>query len=227
MQDSQTQKRQVGLQAQLDSLTIPLSQTQQQQLAIYRLAVLSWNHKTNLISKRDPGQTVSRLIVESVALSRFDLFQKSLSVLDLGSGAGFPGVPLRIARPQLSVTLLDSKRMKCLFLRQVAAKFEFENLRVVCDRAEQAGKLSAFQKSFDVVVSRAVAPLPKLFAWSQPFLKPYGRLVAVKGSDLHEELAAFQLRHPALEVQIEPLFCTTPQPGKHEIKVVLVGHHLT
>ena len=135
-------------------------------------------------------------------------FRGELSVLDLGTGGGFPGVPLKIVTRDLQVALLDSKRWKGLFLRHLIEELELQNTEVLCERAEAAAEHEKYLNQFDRVVCRAVTDLNALYGLSRPFLKSDGKLVAVKGSRLNDELNRFKSEYPGMSFEVKPF------PGK-------------
>jgi len=158
---------------------------------LYTEILLRENAKYNLTAITDPAEIQSKHFDDSLALlDHFDISNEA-NVLDIGSGAGFPGVPLKIARPDLCVVLLDSTAKKANFLRVLAEELELE-IEVVCARAEEAARQAKMREQFDIVVSRAVAPLPMLCELCLPFVKPGGVFVAYKGARerTEEELAA-------------------------------------
>ncbi len=174
------------------------------QFEIYHRELLKWNPKANLISKKDEGRIVERHFLESALLSFLNEFQGELSVLDLGTGGGFPGVPLKIITPNLQMVLLDSKRWKCLFLRDLVKALELQNTEVLCERAEAAAEHREYRNRFDRVVCRAVTDLSALYRLSRPFLKSVGRLVALKGSRLNDELKGFKTQYPGVPLEVKP-----------------------
>src|SRR5690606_21114997 len=109
---------------------------------------------------------------------------------DVGSGAGFPGVPLKIARPDLSMVLLDATLKRVRFLQVVIERLGLEGVEAIHGRAEELGRRPGWAGSFDVAVARAVARLDVLVRWCMPLVKPNGCLLAMKGPDVEEELAA-------------------------------------
>jgi len=181
---------------------LALDSHQRQQLETYRDLLLQWNSKANLISKNDESRIVSRHFLESALLVHLDCFLRPVRILDLGSGGGFPGVPLKILRPHLNVTLLDSKRWKGLFLRSLVAQLVLEGATVVCGRAEVEAERADQKKAYDVVVSRAVAPLARLAELARPFLKAHGQMLAIKGQRVEDEIAALVELCPNVRVEI-------------------------
>jgi 16S rRNA (guanine527-N7)-methyltransferase len=154
-----------------------VSDPQAQALAHYVELLEKWNQRTNLISLQDQRRIVSRHLTDSFAFCQPEVVPPGAAVLDLGSGAGFPGVPLAIIRADLHITLLDSKRMRALFLREVVEQLRLTNVCVICDRVEALSR----QRAFDVVTARAVATAQQLWEWARELLLPGGRLVAQKG----------------------------------------------
>lgn len=158
-----------------------LPPSQQRQLTAFSEAVQQSPH--NLLSKRALEELESRHIAESVAFGRE--LPADASVLDLGTGGGFPGMVVAITRPDLAVTLLDATKKKVDFLREFA---DAHSVRVTTlhGRAEELQREHAGR--FDVVTARAVAPLDRLVGWAVPFLRPGGHLYAIKGAKWRGEL---------------------------------------
>ncbi len=178
----------------------PFSAKQFAQIEQYLRLLLEWNPRASLVSKSDENETrlIKRHIVESIGLVGTGLISQNATVLDLGSGGGFPGLPLKIARPDLMITLLDSRRMKFLFLQEAIRALALENTTAVCARAEALG--NEFRTHFDFVVVRAVASLTKLWRWSSPVLKIGGCLLAQKGGELEAEFKELSAAFPGLVV---------------------------
>ena len=160
-----------------------LTAAQNAHLAAFAAAVRASPH--NLLSARALDELESRHIAESLAFSA--MLPQDAKVLDLGTGGGFPGMVVAIARPDLNVTLLDSTTKKIEFLRDFASERELP-VSTLDGRAEDLQGPHA--RSFDVVTARAVAPLDRLLGWSLPFLRPRGELYAIKGERWREELQA-------------------------------------
>lgn len=140
-----------------------------------------------LLGPREGTRVWERHLLNSAVLA--ELLPASGEVIDVGSGAGLPGIPLAIMRPELSVTLVEPMQRRTTFLEECVALLELENVSVVRGRAEDlAGEIDA-----DVVVARAVAPLDRLLEWTLPLVRPGGRVLAVKGAKVAEELTALGL----------------------------------
>lgn len=156
--------------------------------------LVKWNRVTNLTAVRDPLEMVTRHILDSLAVVPF-LTRGSL--LDVGSGAGLPGVPIAIASPGLDVTLLDSNAKKLRFVRQAVAELGLDNVQVVQARMQeyQPGR------SFDMVISRAVASLDELYQQTVHLLRPGGRMLFMKGAVPEQEIGALQDGRAGLHIE--------------------------
>ena len=148
-----------------------------------------------LIGPREVPRLWDRHLLNSVALT--GLIPAGARVVDVGSGAGLPGIPLALARPDLAVTLLEPLARRVAFLDECVSRLELENVTVVRGRAEE-GPVRRSLGGADVVTARAVAPLEKLAGWCLPLLRPGGRLLAVKGATAADELAASGLADAVL-----------------------------
>lgn len=167
--------------------------------AVERFAALlrlleKWNRVSNLTAVRDPLEMVNRHILDSLAVLPF---LRGHSLLDVGTGAGLPGLPIAIARPGLEVTLLDSNAKKLRFVRQAAAELGLEQVQVVQSRMQeyQPGR------SFDMVISRAVASLDDLYRQTAHLLRPGGRMLFMKGVVPEQEIDALQENRSGLHIE--------------------------
>ncbi len=176
-----------------------LDSSQLDLLHVYIDLILKWNSKVRLISSADESRIVKRHIVESLVLVSINRINSNAEVLDLGAGAGLPGIPLKIAIPSLRMTLLDSRRMKSLFLEEAVKTLALSDTQVVHDRAEKI--VEKFSGKFDVVVARAVSSLYNLWQWSFPVLKKGGALLAQKGGDLSKEMDELVAAYPDLKTE--------------------------
>jgi 16S rRNA (guanine527-N7)-methyltransferase len=170
------------------------------QLQNYLCLLLEWNQRINLISPNDEDRIAERHILESLAVLSAWSFSQNATVLDLGSGGGFPGVPLKIMRPDLAMTLLESRQKKTLFLNTVVRELQLPSCRVVNARAEELSKTSG--DKFSIVIARAVADLKMLWEWSRLLLVSGGVLLAMKGGELSDELLALQKFDSKVKAQI-------------------------
>jgi 16S rRNA (guanine527-N7)-methyltransferase len=189
-------------------------------LEIFARAVETSPH--NLVSARATQEVRTRHIPECVRVAEL-LPSGPASLLDVGSGGGFPGLVIAAVRPDLAVTLLDATRKKAEFLRMTAEAMDVR-VEVVNDRAEAA--IATHGGRFDLVTARAVAPLARLVGWTVPFLAPGGHVYAVKGERWREELGAAseELRHHGGEVVATPEDVPdgARQDGVPEPRVVII-----
>ena len=170
-----------------------------QQLIRFAELVRQANQSTQLVSRRDEGKIVQRHIVESLAVPTAVSFDFE-NILDLGTGAGFPGVPLAILYPDKQFTLLDSKRKKILFLRRVQKELRLENVHILQSRIEDLEPTTGFE----AVLARAVADLRTLWDWARPHVAPSGVMLAMKGGDLTDEVEMLKKAAPDLQVSCRP-----------------------
>ena len=153
-----------------------------------------WNRVHNLTAVRDAEQMVVLHVLDSLSLVPH--LGNARSVVDVGTGAGFPGVPIAIARPDIEVTLVDSSHKKCAFLEQARTELGLANIRVVCERVEHWQPPQAF----DVVVSRAFAELSDFVSQAGHLARPGGRLLAMKGVHPFDEISRVPATHRVSEV---------------------------
>ena len=158
------------------------------QLERYRELLLTWNARFNLTAITDEQGVLIRHFVDSLTVLKV-LPNRPLSLLDVGSGPGFPGIPLKLARPDLTVTVMDSTAKKVRFCAEVIQQLGLTGIRALHGRAEEMAHQSFFREQFDVVTARAVAPLPTLVEYLMPFVRPGGLCIAMKGSDAENEAA--------------------------------------
>ena len=163
-----------------DDLALTLSEKQRQQLLSYVMLLAKWNKVYNLTSVRDIDVMVSRHLLDSLTVLPFLVGH---SLLDVGSGAGLPGIPIAIARPDLAVTLLDSNSKKTRFLQQAKAELELDNVTVIHERIEQASL-----PEFDLVTARAFSTLADIIDLTERHCHDASRLLLMKGVYPEEEL---------------------------------------
>src|SRR5579859_7181653 len=149
----------------------------------YRHTLLEWNARFNLTAITDPEEVLLKHFLDSLALlTVYD--RPEARLLDIGSGAGFPGLPLKIARPQWRVTLLEATGKKVTFLRHVIEALQFEQIEVVQGRAEELGQKQQYRAAFDVVTARAVSSLPNLLECCAPYCRVGGSIILPKKGEV-------------------------------------------
>ncbi|MBR2406078.1 MAG: 16S rRNA (guanine(527)-N(7))-methyltransferase RsmG [Clostridia bacterium] len=152
----------------------------------YAALLVEWNQKMNLTAITDPLGITVKHFADSVAAVPLLPEKQGLSVIDVGTGAGFPGIPFAIVRPDIRLTLLDSLNKRLIFLEEVCRELDIPVQRIHA-RAEEGGRKPELREQFDVATARAVAGLPVLLEYCLPFVKVGGRFVALKGPDSDDE----------------------------------------
>jgi 16S rRNA (guanine527-N7)-methyltransferase len=152
----------------------------------YLKELVEWNRKINLTAIRDAKGIVTRHFLDSLAVNGF--LHGARSLLDIGSGAGFPGIPLKIVRPSLNVVLLDGVGKKVAFMRNVVRSLGLKGIKAVHGRVEDCSVITQYRGAFDVVVSRAFARLSDFLTVAAPYTKEGGLIIAVKGPKGGDEL---------------------------------------
>ena len=161
-----------------------------ERLNLYGNLLLSWNEKMNLTAITDPEEVLYKHFYDCILFLKHIKPNKGDSLIDVGTGAGFPGLVLKIMRPDLQVTLLDSLHKRLVFLNDVIEKAGLAGVRTLHMRAEDAGKSPLHREKYDIACARAVAALPVLTEYCLPLVKIRGSFVAMKGASAMEEAAA-------------------------------------
>ncbi len=169
-------------------LNVELTDKQADQLMRYKELLVEWNEKMNLTAITEDMEVITKHFLDCLTVqSSIDLAQVK-SLVDVGTGAGFPGLVLKIAFPNVHITLIDSLNKRLKFLQHVIDELGLTGIECVHGRAEDLGKNKAYREQFEVCASRAVANLAVLSEYTLPFVKKGGYLIALKGQKLDEEL---------------------------------------
>lgn len=176
---------------------IQLDTEQKEQFATYYETLIEWNQKVNLTSLVEKEDVYLKHFFDSISAAFYYDFSKSRQICDVGAGAGFPSIPLKICFPDLHVTIVDSLGKRIRFLDALATKLGLKRVNFYHDRAEAFAKNKEFRESFDIVMARAVARMPVLSELCLPLCKREGTFIAMKGAKGHDEVkeasAAIQL----------------------------------
>lgn len=167
---------------------ISLTPWQLQQYEIYYKTLVEWNEKMNLTAITEKPEVYLKHFYDSLSAAFYFDFNKPLSVCDVGAGAGFPSIPLKIAFPQLQVTIVDSLNKRINFLEHLARELKLENTYFVHDRAETFGQKQEYREQYDLVTARAVARMSVLSELCLPLAKVGGTFMAMKAANAEEEL---------------------------------------
>ena len=163
-------------------------QQQMEQFLRYQQELLDWNTRMNLTAITEPEEVLIRHFLDSLSL--LHVYDQPLTrLLDIGSGAGFPGLPLKIMRPNWSVVLLEATGKKVTFLRHIIETLQLQDIVALQGRAEELAHQSDYRATFDVVTARAVASLPTLLEYAAPFCRVGGQIILPKKGTLEEEIA--------------------------------------
>jgi 16S rRNA (guanine527-N7)-methyltransferase len=207
-------------QATRDLLGLDLSAEQQAAFERYAQELAAWNeHRTNLTAITDPLAVEMRHFLDSLTILKVIPLTPGIRVIDVGTGAGFPGVPLRIVAPGIRLALLEATGKKTQFLQHICAELKLPNARIVHARAEDAGQDAAHREQYDLVLARSVAHMPILMEYLLPLCKIGGQCIAMKGESAAAEI---QLAENAIRIlggrftQIVPI----------ELPHVAETHHL-
>ena len=164
-----------------------LTERMTEQFELYYELLLAWNEKINLTAITEPKEVAIKHMIDSLSCLDEKVFPMGASVIDVGTGAGFPGIPLKIFRPDLKLTLLDSLNKRIKFLQEVVERLELNEVECIHARAEEGARNKALREKFDVAVSRAVARLQVLAEYCMPFVRIGGSFVALKGMKYAQE----------------------------------------
>jgi len=165
---------------------VSLNQKMIQMFLVYLKELKEWNRKINLTSLKKDTHIVTKHFIDSLSLVPYLPLKASL--LDLGSGAGFPGIPVKIAKPSLEVTLLEAKRKKVSFQQYLISKLGLTGITAIQGRAESLKSENTSPFSFDIVTSRAFSRLERFLVLGKPFVRRGGHLVAMKGGKAEKEI---------------------------------------
>ncbi len=165
---------------------IQISNEEIEKLYIYMKEILEWNEKVNVTAIKDEKEFIVKHFIDSLTIEKY--IANGEKVLDIGTGAGFPGIPIKITKNKSHVDLVDSVKKKLNVIRDIIPKIKVEDIECIHTRAEDLAKNVKYRESYDVVTSRAVANLTTLVEYMLPFAKVGGKIICMKGPNVEEEL---------------------------------------
>jgi 16S rRNA (guanine527-N7)-methyltransferase len=167
-------------------LDLDLSPAQLEQFARYADLLIEWNLRFNLTSIVDPRDIVIKHFLDSLSILR-SIPPGSIKLIDVGAGAGLPGLPIKLVHPEVSLTLLEVTRKKCDFLKAAIGDLQLTGVQVINARAEEAGRRPEHREQYDIAIARAVAEMPTLIEYLLPFVKIGGLALAQKSKEAEKE----------------------------------------
>ena len=170
------------------NLKLPYCEDIENKFVLYRDLLKEWNQKINITSIEDDEEIYLKHFIDSVLLLNKDNMNENKKIIDVGTGGGFPGLPLKIINDNFEVTLLDSLRKRIDFLKEVSNVLNLKNVKLIHGRAEDFGQNKEYRENYDICVSRAVAPLNVLSEYCIPFVKVGGYFAAYKSDNISQEI---------------------------------------
>ena len=199
------------LAARLTACGIPFDPELPEKLLRYHALLMDWNTRMDLTAVTDEAEMMDRHYVDSLMALRFGLIPRRGRIIDVGTGAGFPGMPLALACPDVQVTLMDAQQKRLTFLQAVIDELQVRNVTLVHSRAEDGARLPLHREQYDLAVARAVAPLAVLAEYLLPYVRVGGSALCWKGPALQEEMQQGRRAAHLLGGKVEePISCEFP-----------------
>ena len=172
----------------LNKINIKLNDKQYEKFFIYMQEIIEWNKNINLTAITEEKDIIQKHFVDSLTILKYT--NNNDKIIDVGTGAGFPGIPLKISNETLNITLLDSLNKRILFLNNIIEKIELKNIKTIHSRVEDSATDMQYREQYDIATSRAVAQLNVLLEYLLPLVKIGGKCICMKGGNIEEELNA-------------------------------------
>mgnify|MGYP004614816981 CR=1 FL=1 len=185
-------------------IDIVFNDKQIEQFYKYMNLLLEWNEKINLTAITEKKDVILKHFIDSLTISKY--IEENSTLVDIGTGAGFPGIPIKIYRPDVKVTLVDSLNKRINFLNEIISELELKDINTIHSRVEEFGKNKRYREQFDIVTARAVANLTVLSEYLLPLTKIDGKCICMKGSEIQEEFNDSKNAIRILGGQIENIY---------------------
>lgn len=181
---------------------ITLNELHLQKMFAYKQLLMEWNEKMNLTAIEEDREIIYKHFIDSLIVQKH-IPAEGIKLIDIGTGAGFPGIPLKIINPSVRITLLDSLAKRLRFLDHIIHELALKEIETIHMRAEEGGRKTDLREQFDVAVARAVAPLAVLLEYCIPYIKTGGTFIAMKGNNANQEIIEAKNAIRQLGVEIE------------------------
>lgn len=203
-----------------NKIGILLNEEQIDKFYTYMQILLEWNEKINLTAITEANEIILKHFVDSMTISKY--IEENKSLIDVGTGAGFPGVPLKIIREDLEITLLDSLNKRINFLNEVIEKLNLNKINTIHSRIEECGQNKKYREKFDYSTSRAVANLTTLSEYLMPMVKMDGFCICMKGNNVEEELQDSKKAISVLGGKVTKVDCFNLPESDIERNVIII-----
>lgn len=189
-----------------EDVGLELTTEQYDQFITYMRLLQEWNEKINLTAILEDEEIIKKHFIDSIKAFKRDEFKQSVNVIDVGTGAGFPGIPIAIMNPDINVTLLDSLNKRIKFLDIVINKLGLKNIKTIHSRAEDGARNKNLREKFDIATSRAVANMSVLSEYCLPYVKVGGKFIALKGPAVDQEIEESNVAIKTLGGELEQIY---------------------
>lgn len=190
----------------LPELNISLEPKEIDEFRLYKDLLKEWNENINITAIKEDSEIDIKHFLDSLTIFNTDKIKDNIKIIDIGTGGGFPGIPIKIKNKTIQVVLLDSLNKRIKFLNEVIDKLNLKDIRAIHGRAEEFGRDKEYREQFDIAVSRAVAPLNILLEYSLPFVKKGGYFISMKGPQIYDEIEDAKKALKILGGEIEEKF---------------------
>lgn len=201
------------------AINIEMNNEQAEKFYKYMKLLIEWNEKINLTAITEENEIILKHFIDSLTVLKY--INQTDRIIDVGTGAGFPGIPIAIMMPNTKITLLDSLNKRINFLNDVIKELELKNIETIHSRSEDCGKDISKRENYDIALARAVANLATLSEYLLPFVKIGGKMICMKGSEVEEELknADFAIKELGGEITLKDEFYLPDSDIKRNIIV--------
>ncbi|NLC65916.1 MAG: 16S rRNA (guanine(527)-N(7))-methyltransferase RsmG [Clostridium sp.] len=205
-----------------ENMNINFDKAHYEKFERYMRILQKWNEKINLTSIIEDKEIIQKHFIDSIKIFEFEEMENMEKIIDVGTGAGFPGIPIKIVKPEIKLTLLDSLNKRVKFLKEVGNELGLENIEYIHGRAEDFGNDNNYREQYDLATSRAVANMTVLSEYCLPFVKVGGYFIALKGPSVEDELRESEIALEKLGGRIKEIIEVDIEESdlKHNLVIV-------